>query len=240
VLGGDLAYAIGHPHPFSSKPLTQWRHFLADWTQHLQTPNGRLIPFLLVPGNHDLSSKETGLFFALFDFPEKILYRTVDFGQYLSLVLLDTAHLSPIAGAQTQWLEKALSVRSDVSYLFAIYHVGAYPSFYEYEGKDPKSIRANWCPLFDRYNVQACFEHHSHAYKKTFPLKGNQKASPGTIYFGDGCWGVKPRITHKAWYLEKSASINHVYLIEMTATEARVNAISIQEKLIDRAIIPAR
>lgn len=54
VLGGDLAYAI-HSHPFGS-PLRRWISFLRDWKDYMIGPDGRIIPFLLVPGNHDIAS----------------------------------------------------------------------------------------------------------------------------------------------------------------------------------------
>jgi hypothetical protein len=237
AVGGDLAYAVENPSLFSNKPTTRWRAFLADWTKSLQTPSGRLIPLLVVSGNHDLTPDLSELFFTLFNFPQKTLYRMVDFGSYLSLILLDTGHLSPITGLQTEWLQETLSKRASLPYLFAVYHVGAYPSFYSFEGKAPNKIRTNWCPLFDQYGVQAAFEHHSHTYKRTFPLKAGQKAPSGTIYFGDGCWGVKPRKVRDAWYLEKSGSKNHVYLIEMTGGTAKVSAIGLNGELIDKVEI---
>jgi len=240
VLGGDIAYALGNLSLFSKKPATRWRKFLADWTEHLKTPSGRLIPFLLVAGNHDVSSYHQELFFALFDFPTKQLYRNIDFGAYLSLLLLDTGHFSPIAGEQTEWLQKALATRKDIPYLFPVYHVGAYPSFYAYDDSGAKKVRKYWCPLFDQYSLPAAFEHHSHTYKKTFPIKAEQKAPSGTIYFGDGCWGAKPRKPQDHWYLEKIGSLNHVYLIEMTPDAASIRAIGLNGELIDNTEIRSR
>ena len=49
------------------------------------------------------------------------------FGDYLSLVLLDTEHLCPIAGEQTAWLSKTLADRQDYPHLIAANHVPAYP-----------------------------------------------------------------------------------------------------------------
>jgi hypothetical protein len=140
-------------------------------------------------------------------------------------------------GPQTAWLEKTLSERTKFPYLFAVYHVGAYPSFYSYESRWPKTIRDTWCPLFDKYGVQATFENHSHTYKKTYPLKANQKDPSGTIYFGDGCWGVKPRKPHNAWYLEQVGSKNHVYLIEVTPQSASISALGANGELLNKTII---
>jgi len=237
VLGGDIAYAENNPGFFAKAPAKQWLQFLAEWTKIMKSPSGRLIPFLLVPGNHDIRPKDGHLFFSLFAFPEKVLYRAVDFGSYLSLILLDSGHFSPIAGAQTSWLDEALSKRANRSYVFPVYHVGAYPSFYAYTSGEATSVRTHWCPLFDQYGIKAAFENHSHTYKKTFPIKGETLDPDGTVYFGDGAWGVKTRRTHGAWYLEKTGSKNHVYLIEMTQEAASIQAIDLYGNILDKASV---
>src|SRR3990167_2478016 len=107
VIGGDIAYAINkHPKPIYTSPADQWLTFLSDWKDHILAENNRVIPFLLVPGNHDITPSQYELFFSLFAFPEKRLYRAIDFGSYLSLFFLDTDHFQPIQGEQTKWLEK--------------------------------------------------------------------------------------------------------------------------------------
>ena len=64
--------------------------------------DGRLIPMVACIGNHEVDGgygkprEKAPFFYALFDglFPETG-YATLDFGDYLSLVLLDTGHTSP-------------------------------------------------------------------------------------------------------------------------------------------------
>src|SRR5947209_19487683 len=63
-------------------------------------------------------------------------YATLDFGDYLSLVLLDTGHTSAIAGAQASWLERTLHARRDHPNVFVVNHVPAYPSFRAMTSKD--------------------------------------------------------------------------------------------------------
>lgn len=240
VLGGDLAYAIDRARNLFSSPSRRWRQFLADWKETLVAANNRLIPMLIVSGNHDLAPDDYELFFSLFAFPKKELYRAVDFGSYLSLILLDTGHFQPIEGRQTVWLEKALASRKSIPYLFAIYHEGAYPSFYSFQAPNPKKIRANWCPLFDKYGLQAAFEHHSHTYKKTFPMKAGSIDPNGTFYFGDGCWGVPPRKPSENWYLEKRARKNNVYLVELSSDSASIQAIALNGETLDTTTIQSQ
>jgi len=236
VLGGDLAYAIGI-HPFRSSALRRWVAFLRDWKDCMITPSGRIIPFLLIPGNHDIAPDNYDLFFNLFAFPQKQLYRTVDFGSYLSLILLDTAHFQPIEGRQTLWLDKTLSARTSISYRFAIYHEAAYPSFKPYSGTIPKKIRTNWVPLFEKYNLSAAFENHNHAYKRTYPIKASQIDPDGIIYIGDGGWGVPPRKTHDLWYLAKKARKTNVLLVELTEQEATIQAVDMLNNPLDTVAI---
>ncbi len=235
VLGGDLAYALGRPLAMNllTSPSRQWCNFLADWKDTLVAANNRLIPFLVVPGNHDITPDNYETFFSLFAFPKKELYRAIDFGSYLSLILLDTGHFHPIDGRQTLWLKKALSSRHSASYLFAIYHEGAYPSHYSYNGLTCKKIRDNWCPLFDKNQVQAAFEHHSHAYKKTYPLKAGAIDPKGTLYFGDGCWGTHPRKAFNHWYLDQRARKNNVYFVELDAKSASIKALDLNGEILD-------
>lgn len=232
VFGGDIAYAI-RVHPFRSSALRRWLAFLKDWKETLISPEGRIIPFLIVPGNHDISTDNYDLFFSLFAFPKKQLYRAMDFGSYLSLILLDTGHFQPIEGRQTIWLDKALSARSEIPYRFAIYHEAAYPSFYPYQSTKPKKIRNNWVPLFEKHHLLAAFENHNHAFKKTYPLKANQIDPKGIIYMGDGCWGAPPRGPHNLWYLDKKARKNSVTLVELTENQALIKSIDLLNNTLD-------
>jgi hypothetical protein len=238
VIGGDIAYAI-HNSPFElrSSPFRRWISFLTHWKEQMTTSSGRLIPLLLVAGNHDIAPDDYELFFSLFAFPQKQLYRSVDFGSYLSLILLDTGHFQPIEGRQTIWLKKTLETKNSIPYRFAVYHEGAYPTWYPYLGTTPKKIRAHWCPLFDKYNLPIAFENHNHAFKRTFPIKANKIDESGTIYLGDGAWGVPPRKTFDHWYLEKKAKKNCIWLVELREEQASFKALDLVGNLLDEIVL---
>src|SRR5262249_21587197 len=152
--------------------------------------DGRIIPMVTCIGNHEVDGAygkqrdRAPFFYALFDglYPETG-YATLDFGDYLSLVLLDTGHTTPIAGAQTSWLEKALKARVDHPNLFVVNHVPAYPSYRNPEppkvkdGQDKKfgtgeEQRTHWVPLFEKYRVPVVLEHHDHTFKRSKLLVG--------------------------------------------------------------------
>ncbi len=194
VLGGDIAYENGRtPQVFLQ--------FLKDYSRDLRDDHKRLIPLLGCLGNHEVDGgyektrKQAPFFYSIFDglFTDTG-FACLDFGDYLSLVLLDTNHTTPIKGEQTAWLERTLKQREDMPTVFAFNHVPAYPSVRPFTGEEAESgtgadNRRLWAPLFERYNVDAVFEHHDHAYKRTHPLLDGHVNSKGVLYLGDGSWG---------------------------------------------------
>ena len=168
---------------------------------------------------------------------ERFSFRALDVGDYLSLLLLDSGHCYFVGGVQAQWLDKALSRRGDVPYKMAVYHVGAYPSVYPFDGETPAQIRAEWVPLFEKHQVQVAFEHHNHAYKRTYPLKNNQIDPTGVVYMGDGSWGVSPRKPKDLWYLQKKKRRNAVCLVSLDPEKMHIEALSSNGSLIDETTL---
>src|SRR6185369_8527549 len=128
------------------------------YSRHMIDAAGRLIPMVTCLGNHEVKGgykakrSDGPLFFALHDglYAERS-FATLDFGDYLSLVLLDTGHVAPIDGEQTDWLDRSLAERGDRPHLFAVNHVPAYPSFRPIEGGAGKAgtgagNRQHWVP----------------------------------------------------------------------------------------------
>lgn len=147
-----------------------------------------------VDGHYGKTRQEAPFFYGFFDglFSETG-YATLDFGGYLSLVLLDTQHTTPVAGEQTAWLETTLAEREDFPCVFVYNHVPAYPSHRDFGDGINASIRKHWVPLFERYNVDAVMEHHDHTYKRTHPLLNGMINANGVPYLGDGsCGKIRP------------------------------------------------
>jgi acid phosphatase type 7 len=81
--------------------------FLRNYSKHMRGRDDRLIPLLATIGNHEVDGgygqpRAKALFFyALFDgLYRDTSFATLDFGDYLSLMLLDTGHTSSIGGEQ--------------------------------------------------------------------------------------------------------------------------------------------
>jgi acid phosphatase type 7 len=200
IIGGDLGYDNG-------KSVETSMAFLKNYSKTMVGRDGRLIPLIACLGNHEVdggytkSRDKATFFFPLFEglYPDTS-YTTLDFGDYLSLVLLDSGHTSPIDGDQADWLAKTLKAREDHPNVFVVNHVPAYPSF-----RDPKPAavkegaekkpgtgelqRQHWTPLFDKFRVPVVLEHHDHTFKRTKPLLDGLPNENGVLYLGDGSWG---------------------------------------------------
>lgn len=244
MLGGDIAYAAPKGW-FSSnrEDFPRWLDWLRVWKETMITPEGYSIPMIIAIGNHEVLGRyvdpgHAKFFYALFRYPDTKSYQTVDFGKYLSIVVLDSGHTQPINGIQQEWLEEALAQREAIPHKFAIYHVPAYPSVRKFKGKTSAMIRDHWVPLFENYGINAAFEHHDHTYKRTHPItKDKIDQEHGVLYLGDGAWGIaKPR--HPAtpaerWYLAATFSQRHFIRVIIDGANRYFMAITPQGKIFD-------
>lgn len=255
LVGGDIAYAADKKVSYLPRwtqtwvdrligqKVDRWLGWLIAWKNDMVTPDGRLIPMLPVIGNHDTSGRfdqtpqNAPFFYALFAMPGKQGYNILDFGNYMSIVLLDSGHTHSIGGRQTKWLASTLEERQDVPHKFAIYHVPAFPSVRNINDEYCSSVRKHWVPVFEKYGLTAAFEHHDHAYKRTYPIKNNRIDRSGVIYLGDGAWGVeKPRQARhvdQKWYLANFASARHFLNVVISNDKRHVTAISSQGHILD-------
>jgi acid phosphatase type 7 len=247
IVGGDLAY---NDDKLSSMPkvMPRWMDWLIAWKNQMIAPDGRLIPMIPAIGNHDVKGSgynktpaQAPFFYALFAFPGPQGFNVLDFGNFMSIFILDSGHTNPVAGKQTQWLSQALEQRVGVSHKFAAYHVGAFPSYRPFTGLISSEIRKNWVPLFEKFGLQTAFEHHDHTYKRTWPIR-NEKIDlkEGIIYLGDGAWAVEkprdPKNLKTAWYLAQAKSSRNVIFVTVSGHERHFLAIDDTGKIIDEVI----
>lgn len=245
LIGGDISYAV-KSSSVSYQLIDRWIDWIKVWHTYMVTPQGFLIPVISAIGNHDLiggfdqTPAQATVFSALFPMPGKRIYNVLDFPPYLSIMILDSGHANPIAGQQTNWLRNVLSERQHVTHRIAIYHVPAYPSIRDHQNKYSSDIRSNWVPLFEQWGVQAAFEHHDHAYKRTHPLLKGRIHPAGVVYLGDGGWGVdKPR-KYKGRrlcpYLAKFASARHFITVTLTPFQQQYKSINDQGQILDEYV----
>ena len=177
-----------------------------------------------VDGGYKKKREQSPQYLSLFDgLFRETTYGVLDIGDYLSLVLLDTGHIAPIGGEQTDWLESALEERQERPHLIVANHVPAYPSHRSPEGKDGafgtgEANRLHWCPLFENFKVDAVLEHHDHTFKRSHPLTDGQIDKNGVLYLGDGSWG-KLRAPNKPEQRPYLATVGKAYHISVHRLE---------------------
>jgi len=175
-------------------------------------------------------------FYSLFAFPGQPGYGVLDFGEYMSLIMLDSDHSNPVGGEQTRWLEGVLKDRQHVTHLFPKYHE---PGPYSTRRRNHE-VGTHWIPLFEQYGVRVAFENHDHTFKRTHEIRAGEIVKEdaeerGVIYLGDGAWGARPRaVDHSdAWYMLHSASSLHGWVVTLHGGKASIEAFDDKGKVID-------
>ncbi|MDI6402922.1 metallophosphoesterase, partial [Balneolaceae bacterium ANBcel3] len=228
LIGGDLAYADGE-----ARKVSRWYDYFKVWSETMITSYDRVIPHIAAIGNHevknqfvynyhpaeythpDFALREAPFYSTFIPFPGEQGYGVLDFGEYLSLYILDSGHIRHIEGAQTDWLRVTMHERRDRIHHIPVYHVAAFPSARDYTYRYSTKIRNKWVPVFEEYGVRLAFEHHDHTYKRTHPVREEKVDASGIFYVGDGAWGVRTRtpatdsLGYPPWYIANSDSVRH-------------------------------
>lgn len=235
LLGGDLAYENG-------RSAAQFLKFIDQYASDVRNQDGHIIPLLACIGNHEVDGgydqprDKAPFFYSLFDglFPETG-YAVLDFGDYLSMVLMDSGHTSAVAGDQTDWLEQTLKQREAMPNLFVANHVPMYPCVRHADDSRHTVMREHWCPLLDRYNVDAVLEHHDHAFKRTHRIRDGLVDQRGILYLGDGSWGQirTPESPEQRPFLAKSTRSYHLSVHRLEGPDRYHMAMSDSGQIMD-------
>ena len=232
LLGGDLAYA-------NARDDGRWYQWFDSWYENAVTDDGRQIPMIAVIGNHEtqgLGRDKAKYYYSLFPLPDDRSNFVVDFGDYMSIVNLDSEHSQPV-GNQTQWLQDTLSERQSVPLLFACYHKPTYGTLVK---EDNAAVRTQWVPLFEKYQVDTVFEHDHHVFKRSLPIfQGRADRRRGVLYLWDGAWGVKVRKIPEAHgenlpYIDRAASRKHLIHVLIEGDEVHYHATEANGNVFDK------
>ncbi len=198
----------------------QWDDWFDDWHEQMITADGRRIPVVPAIGNHEVDGsylqprENAPFYFHRFVAPEPRNYYVLEFGPDLVVVTLDSDHITDITD-QNKWLDETLEAHQDKRWKLVQWHVAAWPSVRDFDGRIPVKIRENWVPIIEKHNVDLVIEAHDHAYKKTVPIRNNRQDNEnGIIYTGDGGWGAPIRDTRDPedyWWLEEAVKIDHFW-----------------------------
>jgi hypothetical protein len=238
-VGGDLSYS-------NARDVAPELRYYKQWNAHMRAEGNRLIPMVVGIGNHEVNGgyqktrAEAPYFYALFDglFKGGGAYGTLDFGDYLSLIILDSHHTCRVE-LQTEWLRASLAKRENVRHRFVAYHVPAYPSVRKFEESVSSLVRQHWVPVMEAARVKVVFEHHDHAFKRTRKLFRGKESPDGITYCGDGDWGrpSRPIRAKEIDYLLKSAQSMNVIKVSVSSQGSEFLAVNEKGEELDRFVI---
>lgn len=252
IIGGDIAYDDGANSCYYTMDL-----FLSMVEKGINEKLGRLVPLILGVGNHDvgfnsmwrvkMEVNEKGPSYYV-NFPQSLpvnskgqvenrapkvkernSYHTHMIGNILN-VILDSGYMTPHGGGQAKWLEGVSKTYKDHPKV-AVYHDPIFPPCYHpyASSNTTKAGIENWVPVFTEYKFMAAFENHAHAYKRTYPMKGAEKAADGVgiVYLGDGAWGPESSCKLKDYSLSKDiyqsvSGVNNVWVVEVDPKNNKV------------------
>ena len=252
LIGGDAAYDNGIKHCYYA-----WDGFFRMF-EDLNKRVGRLVPFVMSVGNHDIglnANSERKIEFSesgpwlyawsaqstkpdpmapdravIPDINERRSYSYHLLGKIL-LMNLDSGYISKYDGDQLEFI-KSVSEKYPDHVKMAMYHDPIYSScVYACSGEE------HWVPQFDRFRYMAIFENHMHAFKRTFPITNRQFNPNGTVYLGDGSWGVAPgrcQEDNSTGVLEKfENTVNFFWVINVDDKEIKYTAMTTKGEILD-------
>jgi len=203
AFGGDLSYDDAYLGCYTR--IDTWLEFI---TQAMVTPTGYSVPLITAIGNH-----EAGNFNAHIDdvpfykyYFDTSLNGSFFHEHYLGNLFMMTLDSEIISSPESQvpWMTNQLStLPPNIRFTSALYHAPLYPA--EPATSFSDHVRESWGPVFDRYNLTVGFENHSHTYKRTKLLRDGKEDPQGTLYIGDGAWGVTAYEPDDLWYLASKA-----------------------------------
>lgn len=249
VICGDMPIGDGG---VASNAERNWESWFDSVTEYLVDDDGRVVPVVAGIGNHECREGyyydarrefertdewrewHAPYFYSFFAFPGHPGYGVLDFGDYMSIPMLDSNHTNPIDGKQAEWLEGVLSERENVTHVFPHYHVPIWPA------PDPQSNEVppnhtHWLSSFGDHGIDFAFEHHRHRYKRTVPIREESPDENGVVYIGDGNMGqLSPNaVDDTRWYLERAEVTYNVRIMTIDGTSARLRAIDDEGETID-------
>jgi hypothetical protein len=86
--------------------------------------------------------------------------------------------------------------------------------------------------------LDAAFENDHHIYKRSKLIKGGKVDESGTLYIGDGAWGVKTRSFDASdlWYVKEASPTMHVIEVVIENNVRTYRAINHDQKVFDEFV----
>ena len=164
-------------------------------------------------------------------------------GDKLLIFSLDVGYEATMEGEQKDIMDDVLS-KSKSKIKMAQFHGPIYAAWGQDSYFDYVAIRKgleHWVPLFDKHNMAIIFENHTHAFKRSKKLKNGVPNENGTIYLGEGNWGVtKPGGVCDPSNVEihdKVSLDQHVWIVTISNSNITATAYTNTFTVIDSIVI---
>lgn len=221
--------------------LTEKESDEGEWSEFLKAAAALFskIPVMPTLGNHDGSAYLK--FFALPDNgPEDLKkeFYSFDYGNAHFVVLNSNKNADERA---KEWLRKDLE-NTNKKWRFAVFHHPPYPAVADYKGID-ESIRKNWVPLLEQYNVDMVFVGHQHVYMRTKPLRDGQIHPDGDgVVYVMGNSGTKHYGSYADFeYIAKlEASMSNYQIVKIDGDILTLTSLGVDGQVIDTYTIVKR
>eukprot|EP01119_Soliformovum_irregulare_P015576 TRINITY_DN4397_c0_g1_i2.p1 TRINITY_DN4397_c0_g1~~TRINITY_DN4397_c0_g1_i2.p1 ORF type:complete len:545 (+),score=93.22 TRINITY_DN4397_c0_g1_i2:30-1664(+) len=198
VVAGDVSYANGFKECYR-----RWDKWFESWERAMKTPEGFVVPFTLAIGNHEAGGdfnrprsdvpfyfeffpQETGLVGVKPDDRPSFHHHRIS--NHTELLILDSGIVTPMLGAQLDWMNDQLSNSMNVSNRIVAYHYPLFPSVTRFDSV-PDAEKLAWSSTFFNHKVTVAFENHFHVWKRSKPVTvsdGSVNDQDGIVYLGDG------------------------------------------------------
>jgi len=249
ALGGDIAYANGLPGCYQ-----RWDQLFWMWERTLITPSGYTIPFICAIGNHEAGvpwgsyDKRTAPYYFTYLPWEPLLGRNPEdlssyhyhiIGNNTVLYALDS-EITLTSEAQVPWLVQLMGTdHAALPNKLALYHVPLYPGARTPATLPIPHLRDVWVPVFDMYHLKVGFENHDHVFLRSHPLVNGQINENGTLYVGDGAFGVVGILapdTLSRNYVAKAQAIRHFMFVDVIDNIVNITTVAYDGTILDNVV----
>jgi hypothetical protein len=241
MVGGDIAYENGMKSCYR-----RWDDWLADWETYMIDSAGNQIQMMFSLGNHEgggwgVGRSQIPYWFDLFpqngdgELSKRSPYHSHRISDHTFIMILDSGIDVPSNDpGQLQFIRDSFVKFSGYRNSFAMYHAPLYPGFRPFDTLQSVDERTHWLPIFDEYNLTCGFENHDHIYKRSKRLRNGVETADGTLYVGDGTWGVTIRPSSELrWYMDAVHNENFVLKVVASSTSVNITSIGIKGEVFD-------
>jgi 3',5'-cyclic AMP phosphodiesterase CpdA len=156
-----------------------------EWGEWFMAPGWifRSIPSFPTPGNHEYPSKTLNANWKpQFTLPRNGIAGLEETNYYVDIhgLRMISLNSNERQAEQAAWLDQLLAKNTQPWVICTFHH----PIYSTARGRDNKSLRELWQPIFDKYSVDMVLTGHDHSYGRTNVMSGAgpQTSKGGTVY----------------------------------------------------------